>query len=90
MADARDKGLKHVDLWGVAPADQPDHKWAGFTSFKKSFGGHEVAYPGTWDLPVRTVRYNGYQLARKGAQAARRVVAVARKLPVRLRGVLRR
>ena len=53
MADAQEKGLKHVDLWGVAPADQPDHKWAGFTAFKKSFGGREIAYPGTWDLPVQ-------------------------------------
>jgi lipid II:glycine glycyltransferase (peptidoglycan interpeptide bridge formation enzyme) len=65
IADARDKGLKHVDLWGVAPADQPDHKWAGFTAFKKSFGGREVAYPGTWDLPVKKVRYAAYQAARK-------------------------
>ncbi|WP_017198676.1 peptidoglycan bridge formation glycyltransferase FemA/FemB family protein [Arthrobacter sp. M2012083] len=65
MADAREKGLKHVDLWGVAPEDQPDHKWAGFTAFKKSFGGREVSYPGTWDLPVNKLRYGAYQLARK-------------------------
>ena len=90
MADAADKGLKQVDLWGVAPADQPDHKWAGFTAFKKSFGGREVAYPGTWDLPVRTLRYRGYQLARTGAQAARRGIGAARTLPTRLGGALRR
>ncbi|MCT9868864.1 lipid II:glycine glycyltransferase FemX [Paenarthrobacter aurescens] len=65
MADAKEKGLKHVDLWGVAPEDQPDHKWAGFTAFKKSFGGREVSYPGTWDLPVNKLRYGAYQLARK-------------------------
>ncbi|MHA7289271.1 lipid II:glycine glycyltransferase FemX [Arthrobacter sp. MDT3-24] len=65
MADAKERGLKHVDLWGVAPADQPSHKWAGFTAFKKSFGGREVEYPGTWDLPVQKLRYNAYQLARK-------------------------
>ena len=35
MADAKDKGLKQVDLWGVAPADQPDHKWAGFTCLQE-------------------------------------------------------
>lgn len=64
MADAKEKGLKHVDLWGVAPEDQPDHKWAGFTAFKKSFGGREVSYPGTWDLPVNKLRYGAYQLAR--------------------------
>jgi lipid II:glycine glycyltransferase (peptidoglycan interpeptide bridge formation enzyme) len=65
MADAKDKGLKHVDLWGVAPEDEPDHKWAGFTAFKKSFGGREIAYPGTWDLPVNKLRYRAYELARK-------------------------
>ncbi|XAS67969.1 peptidoglycan bridge formation glycyltransferase FemA/FemB family protein [Micrococcaceae bacterium Sec5.7] len=65
MADAKDKGLKHVDLWGVAPENQPGHKWAGFTAFKKSFGGREIAYPGTWDLPVNKPRYAAYQLARK-------------------------
>jgi lipid II:glycine glycyltransferase (peptidoglycan interpeptide bridge formation enzyme) len=78
MADAKEKGLQHVDLWGVAPADQPGHKWAGFTAFKKSFGGREVAYPGTWDLPVKKLRYGGYQLARKGAQAGKKVLGVIR------------
>ncbi|MCU1548428.1 MAG: peptidoglycan bridge formation glycyltransferase FemA/FemB family protein [Arthrobacter sp.] len=65
IADAQQKGLKYVDLWGVAPEDQPDHKWAGFTAFKKSFGGRGVAYPGTWDLPVNKLRYGAYGLARK-------------------------
>lgn len=78
MADAKDKGLRHVDLWGVAPADQPEHKWAGFTAFKKSFGGYEIAYPGTWDLPVQKLRYSGYQLARRGAQAGKKLVASLR------------
>lgn len=75
MADAKDKGLKHVDLWGVAPADQPDHKWAGFTAFKKSFGGREIAYPGTWDLPVNKPRYAAYQVARKLRERLRKTLA---------------
>ncbi len=85
MADAREKGLKHVDLWGVAPEDQPDHKWAGFTAFKKSFGGRQVAYAGTWDLPVRKLRYAGYQLARRGAQAARKLLGALRAGAARAR-----
>ncbi|MDQ0822142.1 lipid II:glycine glycyltransferase (peptidoglycan interpeptide bridge formation enzyme) [Arthrobacter sp. V4I6] len=80
IADAQEKGLKHVDLWGVAPEDQPDHKWAGFTAFKKSFGGRGVEYPGTWDLPVRKLRYAGYQLARRAAQAAKTIPAKLRPL----------
>jgi lipid II:glycine glycyltransferase (peptidoglycan interpeptide bridge formation enzyme) len=79
MAEAKEKGLRHVDLWGVAPADQPDHKWAGFTAFKKSFGGREVAYAGTWDLPVNKARYGAYQLARKAAQAAKKLVGALRR-----------
>ena len=74
IADAKEKGLKHVDLWGVAPADQPEHTWAGFTAFKKSFGGREIAYPGTWDLPVNKLRYAAYQMARAAAQTAKKLV----------------
>lgn len=85
IADARDKGLKHVDLWGVAPEDQPDHKWAGFTAFKKSFGGRRVEYPGTWDLPVRKLRYSAYQLARGCAQALKTLPATLRTLKGKVR-----
>lgn len=65
IAEAQAKGLAHVDLSGVAPEGQPEHKWAGFTSFKNSFGGRLVEFPGTWDLPVNPLRYAAYQLARK-------------------------
>ncbi|WP_309106942.1 peptidoglycan bridge formation glycyltransferase FemA/FemB family protein [Arthrobacter sp.] len=80
IAEAKEKGLKYVDLWGVAPSDEPDHKWAGFTAFKKSFGGYEVAYAGTWDLPVRKIRYSAYQLARKARDKAK---AIRSKVPAR-------
>lgn len=64
IAEAQQKGLAHVDLWGVAPEDQPEHRWAGFTAFKASFGGRLVEYPGTWDLPVRRLRYCAYTAGR--------------------------
>lgn len=79
IADAHQQGLKHVDLWGVAPEDQPDHQWAGFTAFKKSFGGREVAYPGTWDLPIKKLRYAAYEQARKAYQLAKKALPLARK-----------
>lgn len=84
MADAKEKGLKHVDLWGVAPADEPDHKWAGFSAFKRSFGGREIAYPGTWDLPVNKPRYAAYQAARRLRDALRSALKrVKRSIPAR-------
>ncbi len=60
ILDAKAKGLKYVDLFGIAPNDDPNHEWAGFTKFKKSFGGRSVAYPGTWDLPVDSRLYTAY------------------------------
>ncbi|MEX3611306.1 peptidoglycan bridge formation glycyltransferase FemA/FemB family protein [Rothia sp. LK2588] len=60
IVDAKAKGLKYVDLFGIAPENEPDHEWAGFTKFKKSFGGRSVAYPGTWDLPVNALQYKAY------------------------------
>ena len=64
ILDAKDKGLASFDLYGIAPSEDPDHPWAGFTKFKKSFGGTEVTYAGAWDLPLKPIQYwmyRGYQ-----------------------------
>jgi lipid II:glycine glycyltransferase (peptidoglycan interpeptide bridge formation enzyme) len=31
------------DFWGIAPTDDPDHKRADYTRFKRSFGGQVKA-----------------------------------------------
>lgn len=68
VMDAKEKGLTWFDLFGTAPEDAgPEHEWYGFTSFKKSFGGEPVSYPGTWDLPVSRAGYTAYS----GVRAAR-------------------
>lgn len=70
MFDAKDKGLKKLDLFGIAPTDDPHHEWAGFTKFKKSLGGSPVAFPGTWDVPVSASGYRAYQ----GIRSARELL----------------
>lgn len=60
ILDAKAKGLSRFDMFGIAPDDQPDHEWAGFTQFKKSYGGYAVTYPGTWDLPVHELAYRAF------------------------------
>lgn len=62
ILDAKDKGLRLFDLYGIADTDDPSHPWAGFTRFKKSFGGYEVIRPGTWDLPINKPAYWLYRL----------------------------
>lgn len=62
ITDAKDAGKQAFDLYGIAPADSPNHPWAGFTKFKKSFGGHEHHFVGLWEFPVKPWRYLLYRL----------------------------
>ncbi|ROZ63233.1 peptidoglycan bridge formation glycyltransferase FemA/FemB family protein [Kocuria soli] len=85
IVDAREKGLKHFDLFGTAPEGAgPEHEWYGFTKFKQEFGGEPVAYPGTWDLPVSPAKYAAYM----GIRGARESVSTAKtKAPALVAGL---
>ncbi|RLY92250.1 methicillin resistance protein [Kocuria tytonicola] len=86
IMEAKEKGLTWFDLFGTAPEEAgPEHEWYGFTSFKKSFGGQPVSYPGTWDLPVSRAGYAAYT----GARAAREGLSTARTRARELRTRLR-
>jgi lipid II:glycine glycyltransferase (peptidoglycan interpeptide bridge formation enzyme) len=63
ILDARTDGKCWFDFWGIAPADQPDHIWSGFTQFKRAFGGQALQRAGTWDLAVRPLSYRAWSLA---------------------------
>lgn len=60
--DAKNAGKKTFDFYGIAPPNQPNHRWAGFTKFKKSFGGQEIDQHGTWEIGVKKVPYEAYRL----------------------------
>lgn len=45
---AKKKGAKVFDFEGIYDERFPNKSWLGFTHFKKSFGGYEVSYPGTF------------------------------------------
>lgn len=68
ILDGRAKGMHWFDFWGVAPPDEPNHKWAGITDFKRGFGGQLHTRSGTWELTVRPIRARLFTLA----QALRR------------------
>ena len=63
MIDAKKSGLATFDLYGIAPPDQPEHPWVGFTGFKQSFGGYQVDFTGTWDIPLKSLPYRLYRTA---------------------------
>jgi peptidoglycan pentaglycine glycine transferase (the first glycine) len=65
MKDAKVKGLKFYDWWGVAPEGAAkSHSWSGISRFKRGFGGKEVEYLGTYDLPLKPLTYYLYRLAK--------------------------
>ncbi len=45
---AKRQNCKIFDFEGVFDERFPNKDWLGFTHFKKSFGGYEVIYPGTY------------------------------------------
>ncbi|MEK7498124.1 MAG: peptidoglycan bridge formation glycyltransferase FemA/FemB family protein [Patescibacteria group bacterium] len=45
---AKRQKVKIFDFEGIYDDRFPNKKWLGFTHFKKSFGGHEVLYPGSF------------------------------------------
>ncbi|WP_026532512.1 lipid II:glycine glycyltransferase FemX [Arthrobacter sp. H41] len=90
MMDAKASGRTSFDLWGVSAADQPEHPWAGFSRFKRSFGGFEVEYPGSWDLPVNAPMYRAYSMARRLRDTAVPAVRYARtRAAAAARGITR-
>ena len=65
ILDAKERGFTTFDFWGVIPHDDSSHAWAGFSRFKKAFGGRLLERAGTWELPVRRARYSLYVAARR-------------------------
>ena len=63
ILDAREAGAHRFDFWGITPAGTPGDPWAGFSQFKRSFGGVAVERAGTWDIGVRPLRHRLYRAA---------------------------
>lgn len=72
---AKEDGLKTLDFWGIAPENaDTSHPWYGFTEFKKSFGGYEKIYAGTFDYLVDPKKYHLYSLLRKINRIKRKII----------------
>lgn len=73
IVDAKHAGMKTFDFWGITTSEDKNHPWYGFTEFKKSFGGKQVDYAGTWDLPVKRSRYYFYKIIRRVNRVRRKI-----------------
>ncbi len=57
MQDLKAEGYERFNLWGIAPAGQPRHRYAGVTTFKTGFGGNIIEYVPAHDLVISRLRY---------------------------------
>jgi hypothetical protein len=64
---AREYGCGKYDLFGIPPADDPDHPMHGLYRFKTGFGGQILHRAGAWDYVIRRGMYQAY----RGAESAR-------------------
>lgn len=57
MKDLKKAGFSRFNLWGIAPENQPNHRYAGVTTFKTGFGGEVVEFVPAHDLVISKMRY---------------------------------
>ena len=57
MKDLKAEGYERFNLWGIAPPNQPNHRYAGVTTFKTGFGGEVVEYVPAHDIILSKVGY---------------------------------
>ena len=57
MKDLKEEGFLRFNLWGIAPAGQPEHRYAKVTTFKTGFGGEVVEFVPAHDLIISQPRY---------------------------------
>lgn len=58
MRDARERGIKRYNFWGIVEEDETHHRFYGVSCFKRGFGVDELRYTPAHDLILKPVRYN--------------------------------
>ena len=64
IVDTHERGKQICDLYGVTDSEDPSHRWAGFTKFKRSFGGYLQDLSDTYEYPVKRLHHGAYRTAR--------------------------
>ncbi|MBO7664758.1 peptidoglycan bridge formation glycyltransferase FemA/FemB family protein [Candidatus Saccharibacteria bacterium] len=57
MREARKRGIKRYNLWGIVGLDETKHRFYGVSEFKRSFGCEELKYTPAHDLILNKFKY---------------------------------
>ena len=65
VRDYKEKGLKRFNLWGIAPPNSPNHRYAGVTTFKTGFGGEQIEFIHAQDIVINPLKYQKTKIIEK-------------------------
>ena len=57
MRDARERGIKRYNFWGITGLNETKHRFYGVSQFKRSFGVQELKYLHAHDLVINKAKY---------------------------------
>ncbi len=57
MRDARKRGIKRYNFWGIVGEDETEHRFYGVSCFKRGFGVDELKYTPAHDLIIKPTKY---------------------------------
>ncbi|OGH86629.1 MAG: hypothetical protein A2301_00345 [Candidatus Magasanikbacteria bacterium RIFOXYB2_FULL_40_13] len=57
IKEAKSRGMKYYNFWGIAPENSPRHPFHGITHFKMGFGGQCIDLVHCQDLPISKKYY---------------------------------
>jgi len=57
IREAKKRGITKYNFWGIAPEEEKNHRFTGVSIFKRGFGGGEVQYLPSHDIPL-SAKYN--------------------------------
>ena len=57
MRDARERGIKRYNFWGITGLDETKHRFYGVSQFKRSFGVDELKYLHAHDMIISPAKY---------------------------------
>ena len=60
IKEAKKRGCRLHNFWGIAEEEKPNHPWAGITLFKTGFGGYGQKLLPSQDLPLKPTYWLTY------------------------------
>lgn len=60
IKEARKRGMKYYNFWGVAPSEAKNHPWQGLTLFKLGFSGEVREFMHAKDIPLKFYYWKTY------------------------------